>query len=656
MTITRAVGGGLALTTDAIATAARQHVELAAAGAGRAARVRAVRVAEARARDTLEIRPVALLVAFGLVVAAHAGAAGRGHFAKGARRRAPRVAERRAGRAVEVRAVTLLAGFDGVVATRRHARRHVVMTRVAVRIGRRITGRLRTRDAAAVAEIGAGLGDRRAVALLVVGRSHDAIATRRTARGGQRRARAVAARARRRVRARRAVRRALITDLVARVGVAIAAVRRLLGRVLRFAIGRAARARHAAIGRRRVGAGLAVEHVALIADLASDGVGHAVTACDRGAVRIARGARSNGERDRGGEAAMRIALLSRIDDAVAAADDMTLDVARAHRGRRAVGRAAIAVFARSLESIAADVDQALRGTRHGVCVVRAVVALLADRAADRLDQRVDLAVTAARRRAIVVTRRGLERHTAGARIAVFVAMRAGQIDDVVATHVRRAIILAVVAVDRVTIVTLLAGVEHAVATARAVHAVVFAAAAGRVAVVADLAEVLDAVAAALVRLAVRGAAVGQTRAGGAVRGAIAPVVVARALAREGVAVVANFTLRGIDDAVAAGLVRSAVGRTAVAGDGVAVVADFASVGVRHAVAADLGRLAVRGTTVAVDDVAVVADLAWIDDAVAAAIADADLLDCRTLQRIWTDDAARTFVGGRFVRAATRGSD
>ena len=60
---------------------------------------------------------------------------------------------------------------------------------------------------------------------------------------------------------------------------------------------------------------------------------------------------------------------------------------------------------------------------------------------------------------------------------------------------------AVVGVRQVAVVALLARIEHAVAAADAVLAVVLAAA-GRVAVVADLAEVLDAVAARLVRLAV----------------------------------------------------------------------------------------------------------------------------------------------------------
>src|SRR6185312_1451769 len=89
-----------------------------------------------------------------------------------------------------------------------------------------------------------------------------------------------------------------------------------------------------------------------------------------------------------------------------------------------------------------------------------------------------------------------------------------------------------------------------------------------------------------------------------------------------VAVVADLALAGIDDAVAAGLVRPAVGRAAralvVVG---ALVADLAVDDVDDAVAAALGRLAVRRAAVAGDVVAVVADLALagVDDAVAAGL-------------------------------------
>jgi hypothetical protein len=123
-----------------------------------------------------------------------------------------------------------------------------------------------------------------------------------------------------------------------------------------------------------------------------------------------------------------------------------------------------------------------------------------------------------------------------------------------------------------------------------------------------------------------------------------------ALAGVGVAIVADLAFGSVDDAVAAGLERQAVGRTAIAIDGVAVVADFAGIGVEHAVAAALFGFAVGGTTVAVEDVAVVAGLARIDDAVTATVADADRLHRGALQRVGAHDAARAFVRRRLVRA------
>ena len=177
------------------------------------------------------------------------------------------------------------------------------------------------------------------------------------------------------------------------------------------------------------------------------------------------------------------------------------------------------------------------------------------------------------------------------------------------------LVRAVVGVDHVAVVALLAGIEHAVAAADAVLAVVLAAA-GRVAVVADLAEVLDAVAAGLVRLAVELAAVGRAHADGAVRIRVADVAVA-ARAVVGVAVVAG--LADVGDAVAALLERLAVGGAAVAVDRVAVVADLAGVGVvtpsPHA-SADLQSAEQPSPF---DDVAVVAGLAGVDDAVAAVL-------------------------------------